>query len=456
MASNVASETIWPVFNLLGVLVPLGFSLGIARYHEERYFRCWTSSYAYALIALALDFLAAPAGHPVAVTTLEIVTYLASAWNTLETSRAMVGFPVSPRKVLAAMAGCVLFYLGASFAGQPFDNAVVPTILFYIATQVVLGVQLIRDQSEGAELRAVLGSFVIVTGLWVLAYPVLAKTPYLWLGFAVAGLLHLLVGFGMVIYLLSDVARQLRRQNEELKIIDRLQYNFIGTMSHEFRTPLNAIQSGAWLLGNLKGEHLTGRQQEIVEIISINAVKAITLVDDVLDYSKIESGTMAYEIRPTDLGDLAREVTRSLSQLFDEKAILLELDLPQAPLVVPVDAKRIGQALGNLLTNASKFTPTGGHVTVRLATDGGNARLEVQDDGIGVESANRERIFMRFYQVDGTSTRRAGGTGLGLAISRAIVVEGHGGNIYVRENDGPGATFVLELPLTTLAEERVT
>jgi signal transduction histidine kinase len=447
----VNATDLWPLLNLIGIVVPLGFSLGIASYHDQRYFRCWTSSYAWAFLSLLLETVGVRAGHPIGPTSVEILAYLASAWYTLETGHALTRTRRRPALVWGLMACAFTSYVAAALTGQPFDTAVVPTILFYIGTQVALGIQLIRSSEGIKDLRNLLGWSVIVTGLWVLAYPVLAKTAYLWTGFAVAGLLHLLVGIGMVIYLLSDVARQLRGHNERLQAIDRLQQNFIGTMSHEFRTPLNAIQSGAWLLNNLRDASLTGKQQEVLDIIAFNAGRAIAVVDDVLDVSKLESGTMAYELADEDLKDLVAEAGRGMAHVFEEKGIALALELPPRPVMAPLDAKRIGQVLANLLANAAKFTPAGGRVTLRLVGHGATARLEVEDDGIGVPAEQREQIFLRFYQVDNTSRRRAGGTGLGLAIARAIVCDGHGGRIYVQPNPGPGTTFVVELPMLPAA-----
>jgi signal transduction histidine kinase len=116
---------------------------------------------------------------------------------------------------------------------------------------------------------------------------------------------------------------------------------------------------------------------------------------------------------------------------------------------VPVegDPERLKQVIGNLLANALKFTEPGGQVSVHVVTEGAMARLSVTDSGIGIAPEHRTRIFERFYQVDGTNTRRSGGAGLGLAISRAIIEEGHHGRIWVEDTLGGGSTFIVSLPV---------
>ena len=438
-------ELIGTAFNLVGILVPLGFSLAITAYHSEKYFRYWTLSYTLAFLSLALEIVTGAIGHPIALTTLEVAFYVGSGWFSLQMAATLAGEHSPGKPAIALTAGGVVAYLLATLAGQPFEVAFLPAILYYIGTQVVLGVKLIRQERVVGQARRWLGGLVIVTGVWVLAYPATVAAGVVWAGFLVSGLLHLLLGIGMVIFLLSDVAVQLQRRNEELVAMERLQADFIRNMSHEFRTPLSALKNATWILSSYETERLSGQQREVVAIMGANVDRFIGLVDTVLDFSKIEAGTMVYDYQGHDLRPIIQNATRALSHLFAQKGLRLEVVVPTAPLETIGDGKMIEQVVTNLLSNALKFTPAGGRVVVRARAEETAAVIEVEDDGVGIAPENLERVFTKFFQVDSSSTRAADGTGLGLSLCRAIV-EGHGGRITARRNPDRGVTFAVELP----------
>lgn len=442
-------EQLCTLFNLAGILVPVAFSLGVAMFYEEVYFRLWTIGYALAFLSIAMEMVAGRLGHPMPITLLEVAAYLASGLFCARMADDLVGRKVRFGPIGWLAVAIFVQFLGSSVAGVPFERAVIFTILYYIATQLVLGVQMWRGPGQQSVYMRLIGAGVIVTGLWVLAFPALIHSAYFWVGYATAGMLHLVLGMAMMLYLFADIASRLRRHNEELQVVERLQAEFIGVMSHEFRTPLNAIKTAAFLLASVDAERLTDKQLEVVGIINHNVDRFIGLVGDVLDYSKLESGSMSFDFVPTELGHVVAYATRAHLHQFAEKGIELELKLPDEPVSAEVDDRRIGQVVTNLLSNALKFTPAGGRVEVALSCKGADAWLEVRDNGVGIPAELRERVFTKFYQADATNTRRAGGAGLGLSICRAIVEDGHGGRIWVEDNR-PGCTFCVRLPLERL------
>jgi signal transduction histidine kinase len=443
--SNVpmTPDQIGAIVNVAGYAVPLAISQSIARTYSRPYFRSWTLSYlGYAAAILVLNFGATHASFPWLI-ALAVILYQAGTWFILKTSEAI--HPDEPRRQgryrvwWAASVGALAILL----AGQPLAMAMVGPVLLVVAGHLMLAGALLRVPfPPGRHGHQWLAAFVSVTGLWVLAFPLLDKTPWMWLGYVVMGALHLLMGIQMVIFLLEDVAWQQQRQYEALQQLDRLKSDFLSTVSHELRTPLTSIKSAAWLLDHPRAiaspSELKGMIMEQVDVLS-------RIVSDLLDISLIESGAMAYHKDTVNLVEVAKQAVGSQRLLYEKKGLDLQLEAPRHALEVTADGDRLKQVVANLLTNALKFTPEGGRVTVRVVA-GDRPRLEVTDTGIGIAPDQRDRIFERFYQVDNTSTRKVGGTGLGLAIVKAIVEEGHHGRIWVESGPQGGSTFVVILP----------
>ena len=237
-------------------------------------------------------------------------------------------------------------------------------------------------------------------------------------------------------------AGELGAQNERLRELDRLKDEFVALVSHELRTPLTSIIGYIQLL---RDERASGLDTDhFAEVIERNAERLLRLVGDLLFLSKMQTGQLALELRETDLASLAGQAVEEARPEAERKHI--SLGLSAAPVPSAVDPTRITQLLGNLITNALKFTPEGGQVEVRLAADGGEAVLSVTDTGIGIPAADRERIFERFYRTEAATRRVIPGSGLGLTISRAIV-DAHRGTITVRSDGTHGSTFTVRLPL---------
>ncbi|MFC7380547.1 ATP-binding protein [Brevundimonas sp. GCM10030266] len=224
---------------------------------------------------------------------------------------------------------------------------------------------------------------------------------------------------------------------------------FLANMSHELRTPLNGVTACAGLLAS---SPLNPDQARLVDIVSGAADQLGRLIADILDLARIEAGELKLSPSPTDLGSLVEGVVDLCRLKADEKAVALRLDLdPAAQDTVLIDAPRMKQVLGNLLSNSIKFTEDG-EVVLRVNRSGATFSFEVQDTGIGFGPEVRKVIFDRFQQADPTITRRFGGTGLGLAICRDLV-EAMGGVLECRSTPGEGSTFWINIDLPTAAPE---
>ena len=245
---------------------------------------------------------------------------------------------------------------------------------------------------------------------------------------------------------LAEQALQLSLHNERLRELDRLKDEFIGLVSHELRTPLVSIIGYIELLrdGGTSGPDA----DHFAEVIDRGAQRLLRLVADLLFLSGIQSGEMTVEFRSSDLAGIAAFAVEEMRPEARRKHI----DLCFAATAVPrfaVDPTRIAQLLGNLISNAVKFTPGGGRVEVRLGRQGDQAVLTVTDTGIGIPAVDRERIFERFFRTAVATQQVIPGTGLGLTITKAIV-EAHHGTIAVDSEEGRGSTFKICLPLRPL------
>jgi PAS domain S-box-containing protein len=242
-----------------------------------------------------------------------------------------------------------------------------------------------------------------------------------------------------------EKGRAQRERMASLEETDKLKDQFLSILSHELRTPINAIMGfGSILDDELQGP-LTEAQHRSLKKMLGGAETLLSLVNDLLDMSRIQAGKFTLEPQPMHFPTVASEVLANLRPLAEQKQLTLTSALGDVgPMVA--DPQRIGQVLLNLVNNAIKFTPNGGAITVRAKAENGQLYCEVVDTGVGIAPADQPRLFKRFSQLDNSNTRAAKGTGLGLSISQALV-EAHGGRIAVESQLGQGATFWFTLPL---------
>jgi len=240
---------------------------------------------------------------------------------------------------------------------------------------------------------------------------------------------------------------EIKIQNAELKRLNRIKSDFLNVTSHELRTPMVAIKGYAQLLSDLSLGEITDKQKKAIDVVLRNTTRLNKLVQDILDVSRLESGTMKFLPEDTDIGELTRETAETMQSSANAKQMkinsIIEDNLPN----LIIDPERIKQVLVNLVNNAIKFSPNNSDINIQVKKEGEYVIFEIQDFGRGIPKNMIEKIFDTFYQVDSTNDRKLmGGAGLGLAISRGIVVA-HGGNIHVESRVNKGSTFKFTLPL---------
>jgi two-component system CheB/CheR fusion protein len=236
-----------------------------------------------------------------------------------------------------------------------------------------------------------------------------------------------------------------RRGEEDLREADRRRGEFLAVLSHELRNPLAPIRNAVHVLERATPGSDGARRA--LEILKRQSGHLSRLVDDLLDANRIARGGIPLHLEPVDLSALVLRTVEDYRPCFDAAGLALAVELEATPVRLGADPTRLEQVLGNLLDNAARFTPPGGHVRVVLGTDAGEAVLRVADDGVGIAPEDRERLFLPFEQAKQALDRRHGGLGLGLALVQGLVAL-HGGRIGVRsEGAGRGTEFEVRLPL---------
>lgn len=254
---------------------------------------------------------------------------------------------------------------------------------------------------------------------------------------------------------LAERSAQLQAANEELQSqylqvqdANRLKSEFLANMSHELRTPLNAIIGFAQLMHDGKVGAVSASQQEYLGDILTSADHLLQLINDILDLAKVESGKLEFAPEPVDLPNLINDLRNILQPLAAGKHLTIDVEVSTAAERVVIDPAKLKQILYNYLSNAIKFTPEDGRITVRAsAEDAEYFRLEVEDTGIGIMPADVDKLFIAFQQLDSSTAKKHQGTGLGLALTKKIV-EAQGGRVGVKSNRGHGSVFYAILPIT--------
>jgi len=245
---------------------------------------------------------------------------------------------------------------------------------------------------------------------------------------------------------LEEKVKELQVAMEELKELDKLKDNFLNIAAHELKTPLIPIHSQVQLLMKDFYGKIEGKQKEALEMIYRNEKRLTELVTDVLDISRIRSKKLKLILDDVSLEDIVANAVSDIEKLADKEYVKVVLEPIPKLSKLRVDGKRITQVMGNLLSNALKFTPEKGEVVVKVTSNENEAVVSVRDTGIGMSKRTLRKLFTPFFQADTNITRKYGGTGLGLSICKGII-EVHGGRIWAEsEGKDKGSTFTFVLP----------
>lgn len=245
---------------------------------------------------------------------------------------------------------------------------------------------------------------------------------------------------------LSETNQELNEANEKLRELAEMKEEFLALTTHDLRSPLTVISGVISFFTSGRLGELTSEQKNMVSMMERNTQSLIELVNDLLDASKLESGTMRLELSSIDLSVLMDELRETMEPLAKEKGIVLEESLPPELPPVEADRPKLRRIIVNLLSNAIKFTPKGGRVSLKAEREGGRIRIYVTDTGVGIAPEDVERLFDKYEQARSRATRGEKGTGLGLYITRQLV-ELHGSRIEVNSQVGRGSTFSFSLPI---------
>jgi two-component system, OmpR family, phosphate regulon sensor histidine kinase PhoR len=233
----------------------------------------------------------------------------------------------------------------------------------------------------------------------------------------------------------------------DLRRLERVRQDFVANVSHEFRTPLTAIQGFAetLLAGALDDP---ANRRRFVEIIREHSMRLARLTQDLLKLSRIEAGQLKLDFRPVSVTQLIESCVETAQLKAVPRQLALHVNLPDQLPSARGDSNTLQEVLQNLLDNALQYTPAGGKIEVSASCSNGHVVVTVADTGIGIPQAEQARIFERFYRVDAARSREAGGTGLGLSIARHIM-EAHGGRLWVESAVGEGSRFHFSIPVTS-------
>jgi len=247
---------------------------------------------------------------------------------------------------------------------------------------------------------------------------------------------------------LAVANRELEMANRKLKVLDQLKSDFISVVSHELRTPLTSIKAFTELI-LMKPKMNADKRNRLLSIINNESDRLARLINDILDLTKIEAGKLSWHITSISVADVVRNSVHSIQSLANNKSLTISFRVPDSLPRIYGDWDRLVQVITNILSNAIKFTPQGGQVSVTAALELAPRKqiiVRIADTGVGIKAKDLDVIFEKFQRAGDVLTARSEGTGLGLAITKQIV-EYHGGRIWVESSPGAGSTFSFTLPL---------
>ena len=243
----------------------------------------------------------------------------------------------------------------------------------------------------------------------------------------------------------------LQDTTEKLERMSQIKSAILNVTSHELRTPMSAIKGYIQII--LKGNlgTINEEQKNALNIILRNTNRLDTLIQDILDISRLESGTMKFVPKLTNIKNMIEQAVETMQSSADKKNIKINISLGGNLPDLIVDQERVKQVVANLLANAIKFSHDGSVVNIFVKSDRDHVLFEIQDFGRGIPADNQNKLFEAFYQINSSEDRKLGGMGLGLAISRGIVLA-HGGRIWVESVLNKGSSFIFSLPVKPIRD----
>ena len=246
---------------------------------------------------------------------------------------------------------------------------------------------------------------------------------------------------------LANAQRELARKNAELASAVAEKNQMLGMAAHDLRNPLGVIAGMVELLRAELADSLSAENRELLARIASSSEYMVELIDDMLDFSKIDAGRLDLHLQPIDLEDLVRQTLAFNTILANKKGCILRFEVEGQPPRLSLDSRRMQQVLNNLVSNALKFSASGSIITLTLRCGAGEVTIAVADQGQGIAPDELSKLFKAFSRTSTRSTANEKSTGLGLAIVRRIV-EAHGGRIRVESELGRGSTFCVTLPIS--------
>jgi signal transduction histidine kinase len=245
---------------------------------------------------------------------------------------------------------------------------------------------------------------------------------------------------GVVIFGIFILYHDIRREEE----LSRMKSEFISNVSHELKTPIAAIRM---LSDNLRQSRVDEetRKMEYYQLISKESARLSHLIDNILDFSRVEGKRKRFQLERHDVSTIVTETVHQFTSLMEEQSHTIETSFGETIPEVLVDSDGLALALFNLLDNAAKYSPKESQIDVRVYKNGGSVCIEVSDRGVGIPKEDREKIFEKFYRVERHDTRRIPGSGIGLTLVREVA-EAHKGRVELRSEQGAGSTFTIMLP----------
>ena len=244
---------------------------------------------------------------------------------------------------------------------------------------------------------------------------------------------------------MDESYKKLQKAYEELETLDRMKDEFISNVSHELKTPLISIKGYGELLYDEKQGSLLDEQRKSLEAIIRNADRLTRLINSILFISRMQAGKIEFHFEPVDIDDAIGISVSDFKSTIDKKQIVFEKVIPKVSMIRG-EKDRFIEIINNLLDNAIKFTPTGGKISIKAWDEAENVHIMVSDNGIGIPMEIIPKLFMRFYQVDASASRKYGGTGLGLYITKTII-DIFGGKIWIESEAGRGTSVHVLLPI---------